>query len=101
MQRNKERHPPCTNSPVLKTILTERPRAAVFLGLFRDNLLPFDPDLESVKDGHDDDYDDEVDNDDDIDEILVGITGAEDSNSQEDHIEGRGNCNCTECSDSE
>ena len=41
----KERHPLCTNSPVFKTILTERPRAAVFLRLFRNNLLPFDPDF--------------------------------------------------------
>ena len=97
---NKERHPPCANSPVFKTILTERPRAAVFLRLFRNNLLPFDPDLESIED--DDDYDDEVDDDDDdVDEVLVGITGVEDSSSQEDHSEGRGNCNCTECSDSE
>ena len=55
----KERHPICTNSPVFKTILTERPRAAVFLRLFRNNLLPFDPDLESIEDV--DDYDDEVD----------------------------------------
>ena len=102
MLTNKERHPPSTNSPVYKTILTERPRAAVFLGLFRNNLLPFDPDLESIEDGHDGDYDDEVDDDDDdVDEVLVGITGVEDSSSQEDHSEGRGNCNCTECSDSE
>ena len=65
---NKERHPPCANSPVFKTILTERPRAAVFLRLFRNNLLPFDPDLESIED--DDDYDDEVDDDDDdVDEV--------------------------------
>ena len=89
---NKERHPPCANSPVFKTILTE-------LRLFCNNLLPFDPDLESIED---DDYDDEVDDDDDdVDEVLVGITGVEDSSSQEDHSEGRGNCNCTECSDSE
>ena len=67
MLTNKERHPPCANSPVFKTILTERPRAAVFLRLFCDNLLPFDPDLESIED---DDYDDEVDDDDDdVDEV--------------------------------
>ena len=102
MLTNKKRHTPCTNSPVFKTILTERPRAAVFLRLLRNNLLPFDPDLESIEDGHDGDYDDEVDDDDgDVDEVLVGITGVEDSSSQEDHSEGRGNCNCTECSDSE
>ena len=100
MLTNKERHPPCANSPVFKTILTERPRAAVFLGLFRNNLLPFDPDLEGIDD--DDDYDDEVDDDDDdVDEVLVGITGVEDSSSQEDHSERRANCNCNECSDSE